>query len=98
MKPIPNEQPGKKIKKKMQKNRAILVTNYPHLQKKQSIQDKNEQKIIQSLGQKLIKYAKGFSSITVKNVEELIHDTQKSLICLQKHQRRIIIRKRKKTK
>jgi hypothetical protein len=94
LKPIPNENPSKKrVNKNVRKKTASSAKS--HLQRKDSIQINGENKVIKAVGYKFLEYAGNMEKMTKKAIQELIYETQKSLIYLQKHQRRIVHRQNK---
>ena len=110
LKRIPSESPDpedlKKIKKELnlknfknKKKRKSQGNKSPNskLQKKSSIISKAEHKIIRSVGFKLISYGqKAFR--TNEEFQKIIREVQRSVIYLQKQQRKFIreVQKRKK--
>lgn len=68
----------------------------PHLQKQYALEHNVENKKIKTVGYKLVNYATNIARLSQEELSDLIHDAQRSVLFLQKHHRKMIVRAKRK--
>lgn len=79
------------LKKKQQLSEAISIRR--KMAHKQTLKD---QKILGQTALKLVKYLKSPYSIDLEGINDLSHDMQRSILCLQSHKKKIVEKSSKK--
>jgi len=97
LKPIPQENPssGKNTKKN---NKQEHLTHVMHLQMKIRQFENNDRQLFAHAGKQLLNYLKKAENITFKELNELIHNLQRTVIGLQKKRIRIVQKQQRKKK
>jgi|GEM_PF-6857618 len=98
LKPIPQENPSENQprqknngRKQMQKNKQkIKSANFIRLEMKIRELEKTDKNLFMSAGKQLIEYIKKAESITLKELNELIHSMQRTMIALQNKRIKLI--------
>ncbi len=93
LKLIPQEHAGGENRKKTKKK-----THFVHLELKLRELEKSDHRLFAVAGKQLMEYVKKAENISLKELNDLIHNLQRSVIGLQKKRIRIVRKSQRKKK
>jgi hypothetical protein len=102
LKPIPQEigddHPKDCKCKRPRRSKKVKKDASPNMKKKCAVLENEENKLLRKIGSKLFIYGKKASKKTGSEIQALIREMQRSILCLQKQQRATIKKQQKKRK
>jgi hypothetical protein len=100
LKPIPQEigddHPKDCKCRRSRRSKKVTKDASPNIKKKCAVLENEENKLLRSIGRRLFGYGKKASQKTSCEIQAMIREMQKSILCLQKQQRAAIRKQQKK--